>query len=96
MELGHYLDFPCSGSVLQSTFGDFVHGAGANLHFDAFTLWSDEGCMQRLIGVFLRPCDVVFEPISDRLVNVGDNTVDGIAILVFVGIKDDPNGKQVV
>ena len=78
----------------ETTFGVFVHGAGADLEFDDAFVLRDDGGVEGLVAVLFRHGDVVFDTTFERGVEGVDETEDKVAVSdVF---DDDAEGGEVI
>ena len=77
----------------DAQFRDFVHGAGADLDFDALALRADDARMQALVFVGLGCRDVIFETPGDNVIAAVDDAQRLVAL--FDRVHHDAKGHDV-
>ena len=91
LTIGSFLIFPMS---CNTVFCGFMHFKCTDLDFERLSVRADQCCMQRLIHIGLRHCDIIFKSAGDRLIHLMDNTKSCITVLH--SIYNDTYGKQVI
>ena len=91
LAIGSFLIFPVGCNTI---FCGFMHFECTDLDLERLSVGANQCCMQRLIHVGFRHCDIIFKSTRDRLVHLMDNTK--CCITVFYGVHNDTHSKQII